>query len=154
MLDKYNTIKEFKPAPKKKIRVGLYNSRFKDEIEKIDAISVVPMNTSPLVSNVEDVDLFLDTIDSSFTESLDLLQYNKTFGIFDVTDEDMKNYVDAETKEIRIKLLQEIHYKSIMEGFFINIGVAPYYTILSKEWEAEPSKFFVGFPVWKITKKN
>lgn len=139
-----------------KVRVGLYKlhyEKFKKELDGLDGISVVLIKDYPLDINHEQVDLFISTIDSSFTESLDLLQYNKTFGIFDITDEDMKNYIDAELKEVRIKQLQNIHFKSLMNAHFVNIGAAPYYTILSKEWSAEPSKIFVGFPAWKITRK-
>jgi hypothetical protein len=65
----------------------------------------------------------------------------------------MNNYINADSKEVRIKILQDIHFKSLIQGRFINIGAAPYYTILSKDWEVDPPKFFAGFPVWKIKRK-
>jgi hypothetical protein len=156
VLNEYNLVKNFQVSSARKVKVGVYQlfyEKYKDELEKLEGISVLLIKGYPLDKNTENVDLFISTIDSSFTESLDLLQYNKTFGVFDVTDEDMRNYIDAETKESRIRQLQKIHFKSIMNARFVNIGAAPYYTILSKDWNAEPSKLFVGFPSWKITKK-
>ncbi len=156
VLEKYSLVSKMNIKTIKKIRLGLYKilyERYKKEFESLEGISLKLLKSSPLESNTDEVDIFIDTIDSSFTESLDLLQYNKTFGIFDVTDDDMKNYIETETKEGRIKQLQNIHFKSIMNAYFVNVGVAPYYTILSEEWSAEPSKFFVGFPVWKIKRK-
>lgn len=155
VLETYENIAKTVLISNREIRVGLYKmtyERYKDELMKIKGLIIVPVTNSPLEKNTEKVDMFIDTIDSSFTESLDLLQYNKTFGIFSITDNLMQKYVDAESKEIRIKILQDIHFKSITEGYFVNIGAAPYYTILDKEWSAEPSKFFVGFPIWKIIK--
>ncbi len=153
----YDSLLNQKKALNKTIRVGVYNflyDKYKTAFQGMDDIEIVKITSSPLDKNSENVDLYISTIDSSFTESLDLLQYNKTFGIFDVTDEDMKNYIDADSKEVRIKLLQDIHFKSLTEGRFVIIGTAPYYTVLSKDWVAEPPKFFVGFPVWKIKRKN
>lgn len=144
-------------ALKRKIKVGVFPSVFegyRKEFSKITNLELIQLKEFPGKENKPNVDLFIATIDSSFRESLDLLQYNKTFGIFNVTDDEMQNYINAESKEYRIKLLQDTHFRSLMEGRFVNIGTAPYYTILSKEWTAEPSKLFVGFPVWKIRRKN
>lgn len=157
VVELYDSLVNQKNTIKRKIRVGVYNflfEKYKIAFQGMDDIEIVKIASSPLDKNSENVDLYISTIDSSFTESLDLLQYNKTFGIFDVTDEDMKNYIDADSKEVRIKLLQDIHFKSLMEGRFVIIGTAPYYTVLSNDWVAGPPKFFVGFPVWKIKRKN
>ncbi len=157
VLDKYSEILKNPIKLSTKIKIGLFKfsyDKYKEELDKINTIQIILLKGSPFDNNSDSVDIFIDTIDSSFTESLDLLQYNKTFGIFDVSDEDMKKYVDADLKEKRIKLLQEIHFKSLMNARFVTLGAAPYYTFLSKEWSAEPSKLFVGFPVWKIFKKD
>ena len=156
VVELYDLLVNQKISTKKKIRVGVYNllyEKYKVAFKGVEEVEIVKITSSPLDKNSENVDLSISTIDSSFTESLDLLQYNKNFGIFDVTDADMKNYIDADSKEVRIKILQDIHFKSLMEGRFIIIGTAPYYTVLSKDWVAEPPKFFVGFPVWKIKRK-
>ena len=152
-----NALKNYK-ASGKRIRLGIYGGMSFDKqssaLKNIENLDIVKISNSPLENNNENVDLFIDTIDSSFTESLDLLEYNKTFEIFDISDENMKNYINSESKDERIQILREIHYRSLMQARFINIGVSAYSTVLEKSWDANPSSYFVGFPVWKIIKKK
>lgn len=153
LLNKYSEILKSQPE-KPSFVLGLFPSslkRYGHLFNKNKNITMIELTDESLLSKV---DFYLDTIDSSIQESLDALEYNKNFGIFKVTDQEIKKYVDAESKPERIKILQDIHLNSLMSGYCLNLGSSPYVTILSKEWHAEPSSVEVGFPVWKITKKN
>lgn len=153
LLDKYLETPKNKPE-KMSFTLGLYPGNFKKfgHLFKGDKnITLVELTNSSLKSSV---DFYISTVDSTIEESLDILEYNKNFGIFKVTDEEIKSYVDAESKQERIKILQDVHFNSLMSGFCLNLGSSPYVTILSKDWHADPSSVQVGFPVWKIVKKN
>ncbi|AUN96854.1 hypothetical protein C0V70_01780 [Bacteriovorax stolpii] len=143
-------------TPNKKITLGLYKSYYDKYAASLNnsSMKVVQISNPPVINNSENVDLFIDTIDSGFKESLDSLEYARTFKIFNISDHEMNDYLNSENKAERLKILQSIHFNTLMEGYCLNIGSSPYTTILSKEWEASPSTMFVGYPVWKIKKKN
>ena len=153
LLEKYNKIANYK-AEKKSFTLGLFPGNFKKFghlFSENKNITLVELVNSSLKSKV---DFFISTVDSNIEESLDILEYNKNFGIFKVSEDEIRKYINSESKQERIKILQDVHLNSLMEGYCLNLGSSPYVTILSKDWNAEPSSVQVGFPVWKITKKN
>lgn len=153
LLNKYSEASKA-PAEKHAFTLGLFPGNFKRYrhlFKENKNITIIEITNE---SHKSKVDFYIGSIDSTIEESLDSLEYNKNFGIFKVTDQEIKNYIDAESKPERIKLLQDIHLNSLMSGYCLNLGSSPYVTILNKEWHAEPSSVQVGFPVWKITKKN
>jgi hypothetical protein len=156
IIQKYDAILKTKPMLSK-IKLGVFEASYvdyKNLFEKLENIEIVPLKTSPFEKNIEGVDIFIDTVDSSFMETLDLLEFNKSLGIFNVSDNEMKEYIDSEDKDKRIDLLRKIHLKSLLEARFVNIVAAPYFTVVSKKWVANPPTYFVGFPVWKIKIKS
>ncbi len=149
----YNLALKHKPK-KYPIVLGLFPGNY-ERYHKVflnsDMIKTIKLTDESLEN---EADLYIDTIDTSFQESLDLLEYAKNFGIFKISDEEMQLYIDANSKNERLKILQNVHFNSLMAGYCLTIGSSPYVTIINKKWEAAPPTIFVGFPVWKITKKN
>jgi hypothetical protein len=153
LLNKYAEIANYHPE-KSSFILGLYPGNYKKFshlFKNNKHVTLVELTDSSLKPKV---DFYISTVDSTIEESLDILEYNKNFGIFKVNSQDIKAYVDTESKTERIRILQDIHFNSLMSGYFVNLGSSPYVTILSNDWNAEPSSVQVGFPVWKITRKN
>lgn len=153
LLNKYSKYSKL-PAKKSNFTLGLFPGNFKRYRHLFNENKNMKILEITNEEQKSKVDFYIGSIDSSIEESLDALEYNKNFGIFKVTDQEIKNYIDAESKPERIKMLQDIHFNSLMSGYCLNLGSSPYVTILSKEWHAEPPSVQVGFPVWKITRKN
>lgn len=152
----YSTVKNNPITNSKKIKLGVYESSFEKFklFLKDSNIEIVRLKNSPFENNSENVDIFIDTVDSSFMETLDLLEFNKSLGIFNASDIEIQKYIDTEEKEKRIEILRRIHLRSLLEARFINVAATPYYTLVGKDWIAHPPTYFVGFPVWKIKIKN
>lgn len=153
LLEKYAEVSSSRPE-KPSFTLGLYPGNFKKFSHLFrdnKNITLIEITEPSLKSKV---DFYISTVDSNVEESLDILEYNKNFGIFKVTDAEVKNYIDTESKTERIKILQNVHFNSLMSGYCLILGSSPYVTILSKDWHADPSSIQVGFPVWKITRKN
>jgi hypothetical protein len=65
----------------------------------------------------------------------------------------IKNYINIENKENRIKALQSLFFNLLSKPVVYPIGASPYWAIAREDLELNFPKLFPGSHWWKIRKK-
>lgn len=143
----------------KKLRVGLTKNTYekvKNEIKEEDPFEVVLLEKSiNQLKNEELPDAYLETIDSTFTDTASAIVYALRVGVygFDHTESDLiiKNLYSEKDQNKKIELIKKVHMKILMEGRAVSFGHAPYVAISNKQWNINFSKFYAATSFLDIT---
>jgi hypothetical protein len=131
----------------------IYEDLFKD----VPELRVVPQTGySYELPASKRPDAFITATDSSWTEDINLIGYNINSGLFSWPGFDsnawLEKYLRLPQKDMRIKMLNDLHYKLLVNASFVPIDVAPCYSFSTKKWEMVFSNFHAVTEFWKIKK--
>jgi hypothetical protein len=65
----------------------------------------------------------------------------------------LAHYMAEPEKENRLKLLRQIHEKSLRDGVLVPILACPYTALAQNGWKIELSQLFANNPIWLIKKQ-
>ena len=153
-------IKE-KPKFNKPIVLGVLESSYdkvKDSFKEVPEILVKSYKEDPgFLPEDQRPDITIQTTDSSFNEDVSMLSYNFSMENMGKNKRDgdiwIKNYIDIESKEERIKILQNLFFEMLSTPSIYPVGASPYWAIASDDLELNFPKLFPGSHWWKIRKK-
>jgi len=141
------------------LRLGEHDI-FKKITEKaIPGISVEKGKNAPRFidytkTEEKEPDIFLSGPDAGFLEDIGLISYSMSAGFFDLSKEEgtkwINKYTDIEDKSSRIKLLKDLHFKTLISGRTIPISVSPYAALVRKPWKIGLSKLYANNQFWLI----
>lgn len=142
------------------VRVAVSRAIYKKAKIDLKPLSNVELHqtTKPpwLMPVEEQPHALLGHIDASFYESLSLLHYNFSVGTFGTYEEGVKwldRYTAIEEKGERLKLLRELHFQMLSDGYFVPLYGSPYVTVARKPFHLEFPEFFAGTPLWLAINK-
>ena len=99
-------------------------------------------------------DYMLVNTDSGFLEDIGLLSYTMNAGVFGLSPQEgkawLKDYMDTKDKTERLRKLERMHTKSLIEGLMIPLIAMPYVAVVKKPWKIHFSPLFGNNPFWKI----
>jgi hypothetical protein len=100
---------------------------------------------------------FLAGPDVTFNEDISFVSYSVNVGLFGMTKSErqewLKSYMLVLDKEERLNLLQELQFKSLINGVIYPLASSPYIALLRKPWVSHLPHLFANNPLWAI-KKN
>lgn len=111
---------------------GKYVDLFKKLFSGYEKINIIPWSTPWTLSLNEQPDLYFVGTDSSFFADIALLSYNfstKTFGDKEDADGWITDFIKTEDSAVRIKKLEDLHYKFLSEGRVVPICMSSYIAI-------------------------
>jgi hypothetical protein len=92
--------------------------------------------------------------DTAFLEDVGLISYNINAGTFGLTKTArsrwLADYMATEDREIRLKLLKELHFKALSEAVIVPLIASPYVALTRKPWRMELSTLFANNQLWRI----
>ena len=159
-LEKVRNIK-LKPSFSEPIVLGVLKPSFDKVVKAFEdhpEIKIVNWIEDPSFLPIDKrPDVTIQTTDSSFNEDVSLLSYNFSMENFGVSKAEgdiwIKNYINIENKENRIKALQSLFFNLLSKPVIYPIGASPYWAIAREDLELNFPKLFPGSHWWKIRKK-
>ena len=146
-------------VPNKKIVFGVrpgQKNKFSKALSNIDFVDIVELKTPPwLLPISEQPDVYFSKTDSSFYESLSLLNYKFSQGLFGTKEEGVhfiEMFMDTKLKEDRLVLLRNLHLETLMAGYYIPLNFSPYYSVIRKPFNYNIYPFFAGTFLWEVTR--
>ena len=99
-------------------------------------------------------DYRITSTDSGFLEDIGLLSYSINAGHFGLSPKAgrawLKDYMDTTDKRERLRKLESMHTKSLIEGLMIPLIATPYVAVVKKPWKIHFSPLFANNQFWKI----
>lgn len=154
------SIMKFKSS--KKIKVGVLKTvhvEIQEAFEK-NPNFIFQLLEKPIMDlrDMELPDAYIESIDSTFTETSNLLVYALRMGLYghsevqanDIINE-LYNENDSDKKLDKIK---KIHRDILYEGRAIPFGHSPYVSISNKKWNLGFSKYFAATNIDEITEND
>lgn len=100
------------------------------------------------------VDFGFNSMDAGFFDSLSHLAYCQSRNYLAMSDNEFESYIyklmTTQDSDLQIKMLQDLHFKILSEGYIIPIGIEPYYAFARKPWKLNAYKMYAGSPLWMI----
>jgi hypothetical protein len=101
-------------------------------------------------------DFYFSGTDMSFQEDIGLLSYQLNKDFFCLTGLAAKAWVEKYSsisdKKNRIKMLNQLHYETLLRGVVVPLVFCPYAAILRKPWVFGLSNYSANDPLWRITR--
>jgi len=123
---------------------------------KLIDIRKIPGLVNYKLENLEEPDFYIFRSDVGFQEDIGLLSYYFSIDFFYLRGEEgrkwLKKYISIPSKEERLNMLRELHYKTLITGSVIPIAMTPYAAIVRKPWKINFSKYHANNPIWRIQK--
>lgn len=105
---------------------------------------------------LEEPDFYLTRTDMGFQEDVGLLSYYFSQEFFYLRGESgkawLEKYLEIPSKQDRLALLRELHYRTLLTATAFPMGVAPYAAIVRSPWTINFSKYHANNPIWRIRK--
>jgi hypothetical protein len=99
-------------------------------------------------------DLFYYNCDSSVKEDISYFSYYLNSYFFHINGGRGKAWVRAYSKELdtgkRLKMVNDLHYKTLLEGVTFPLAFKPYVAIARKPWTINYYKFDAGNRFWRV----
>lgn len=148
--------KKFKS--KRKMKIALIKSTFekiKNEINLNDNVELMILD-KPIYQYKDDApDAYIETLDSTFTETANSMIYALRMGIYGYSSHDANEKIDKiyseKSLEKKVEIIKKLHKEIIAEGRMISLGHAPYVAISKKSWSLDFSKYFAATNIEDIT---
>lgn len=103
---------------------------------------------------ITEPDFYFAGTDMSFQEDISLLSYHLNKDFFIVNGKEAVNWVleysRIPEKPERIKMLNQMHYETLLSGVAVPLVFCPYTAIVRKPWTFGLSKFHANNPLWRI----
>jgi hypothetical protein len=164
VINKYNKANEQKVLEKEILGWDPYSAIInKSEILKntLPHLKLINIHKIPFLVNyklekLEEPDFYTFRSDVGFQEDIGLLSYYFSIDFFYLRGEEgkkwLKKYMSIPSKEERLNMLRELHYKTLITGSVIPIAMTPYAAIVRKPWKINFSKYHANNPIWRIQK--
>lgn len=145
-----------------KIKIGLANSVYLDLKKSFyndDNFEIVLLDKPILELNESDMpDAYIESIDSTFTETSNLLVYALRMGLYGYTEkqanEIINNIYNERNPDKKVEIIKKIHEEILLEGRAIPFGHSPYVAISTKNWSLGFSKYFAATNIDEIVKND
>lgn len=147
----------------KKLRIGVIRggevAEWKSELQKsLPSVDVYQESNAPdfktYNSEEERPHAFIASTDTGFSEDINLISYTLAAGFFGLTKNErqkwLADYMENESKVVRLNKLREIHFRSLNEAILVPISVTPFVAIIRKPWKMELSDLYANNPIWLI----
>ncbi|POB14822.1 ABC transporter substrate-binding protein [Halobacteriovorax sp. DA5] len=142
------------------LRVGSIDNYQKLLEQSLPGIEVFESNKIPALTNYGSLEemphAFIGGPDITFNEDISLITYSVNAGVFGMTKTERQRwiakYMSIIDKSVRLDMLQELHFKSLMEGVIFPLASSPYIALLRKPWKSNLPQIFANNPIWTITK--
>ena len=119
---------------------------------RIEQAKVIPAFTK--LTDEDTPDYRLTSTDSGFLEDIGLLSYMVNAGNFGLSPKEgkvwLKDYMNTRKKKERLRKIDQMHLKSMTEGWMIPLIATPYVAVIKKPWKMHFSSLFANNPFWKI----
>jgi hypothetical protein len=165
VINKYNKVNEQKVLEKEILGWDPYNAvidkyeTIKQIFPKLKLIKIqgkIPGLVNYKLEKIEEPDFSIRRCDVGFQEDIGLLSYYFSIDFFYLRGEEgkkwLKKYMSIPSKEERLNMLRELHYKTLITGSVIPIAMTPYAAIVRKPWKINFSKYHANNPIWRIQK--
>ena len=153
-------IADSRPRFFKKIRLMVrlqHLEKWKRLLANYPEIDVFGSDTLPIVLPVaQRPDIYFGTNDAAWNESLSLIEYNFSSGIFHLPNFNPENwiekYMNTPDRVERIGMLSELHFNLLKEPIIYPITRGPYRAFSRSPWAIEFSRFSAGGEFWRVRK--
>lgn len=99
-------------------------------------------------------DFYLFRGDTGFQEDVGFIFYYFSMNFFEIKESDKKKWLDkylsTESKKERIEMLQDLHYKTILDAKVFPVAIESYSAIVRKPWQFSFSKYHASNQIWRI----
>lgn len=103
---------------------------------------------------LKEPDIYFSGGDVSIKEDVTLIAYYMSGYFFHIHGEEGKRWIERYKAEKdvreRLKMFNELHYKTLSKCVTVPIGFTPYVAIVKKPWEFDYSRIYAGNPFWRI----
>ena len=128
----------------------------KGAMPKAELLQVMglPGHIDYAAQGLSEPDLFYYNCDSSVKEDISYFSYYLNSYFFYLNGEKGKAWVNRYSKELdtgkRLKMVNELHYKTLLTGTTFPLVFKPYVAIVRKPWAINYYKFDAGNRFWRI----
>jgi hypothetical protein len=102
-------------------------------------------------------DFFIESGDIGFQDDVGLASNFMKVEFFDMTPAEkaawLERYLAAPEKKARMRLLQDLHYRTLASGRVIPIALMAYASVARKPWTFNFPSMFGGDPLWRLRKQ-
>lgn len=143
----------------KKIKIGATPVTFtilKESFKSDLNIEIIKMEKSILeLSEKELPDAYVEAIDSTFTETSNLLIYALRMNLYGHSEKEASEIINSiyneKDQDGKLVIIKNIHKQILLEGRAIPFGHLPYVAISNEKWKLNFSKYFAATNIDEIT---
>lgn len=110
-----------------------------------------------MTSKEDQPDMFMVSADSSFFSNVSLMGYYYNMEIFGTKEEGrlwIKEFVSVEDKAVRLRMIQDLHFKFLLDGRVFPAFFTSYIAVASTPMNINFSKYFASNPFYLLTAKS
>lgn len=144
---------------KKKVRtLGVFGYFRKDwDIVKKYLPNIIDAEQSGDKKSLEEPDIIINACDVGFQDDVGLISYYLSMEFFDLNAKQKKewfaSYAAAPDKKERMKILRELHYKTLSDARVMPLALLPYASVARKPWEFNSPGLVSGDNLWRLRKR-
>lgn len=154
-----------KPRPQKFAkRISIWNlpkemwEQIKNSMPKAELhhVMALPGHVDYAAQGLTEPDLFYYNCDSSVKEDISYFSYYLNSHFFYINGAKGKAWVNKYSNELdterRLKMVNQLHYKTLLAGITFPLAFKPYVAIVRKPWTINYYKFDAGNRFWRVWK--
>ncbi len=109
---------------------------------------------NPKKIDAKDPQMLIIGTDALWNENISFLSYSFSMNEYPMTFAEgnswIRKYMDTEKREIRIKMLRDLHYNALRSGKVVPLLGTPQISMVRRGWKIEHSPIFASNAIWRI----